>query len=126
MKVSPLTLAVLLALAPSAAQAQVHVGIELGLPRIPNMVVVSPGISVMEGSQEEVFLQGGWYWCRRPDGWYRSRNANSHFGWVDNRQVPGGLNHMEPGRYRNWHHEGDGHRHDEGRRHEDEGRRHDH
>ena len=104
MKTFALPFAVLLALAGSAAQAQVHVGIELGLPEVPNLVVVSPGIQVVEGFGDEVFLQGGWYWCRRSDGWYRSRSPRSHFDWVDRGRVPGGLSRMPAGRYQNWHH----------------------
>ena len=120
MKASTLSLAAILAFLPVAAQAQVHVGIQLGLPALPNLVVVAPGIQVVEGFQDEVFLQGGWYWCRRPDGWYRSRSPRANFGWVDARRVPGGLSRMPAGRYQNWHHEGGGHdngRH-EGDRHE--------
>jgi hypothetical protein len=106
MKTYALPLAVILALCSSAAQAQVHVGIELGLPEAPSLVVVSPGIQVVEGYQGEVFFQGGWYWARRPDGWYRARSPHDHFGWVDNRHVPGGLNRIPAGRYNNWHHDG--------------------
>jgi len=116
-KAYTLSLAAILTFLPATAQAQVHVGIQLGLPAIPNLVVVAPGVQVMEGSSEEVFLQGGWYWCRRPDGWYRSRSANANFGWVDSRRVPGGLMRMPEGRYRNYHHEGgrDNGHHDNGR-----------
>jgi hypothetical protein len=102
-----ISLAAVLALLPLPALAQVHVGIQLGLPAVPQMVVVSPGIQVMEGYEGEVFLQGGWYWCRRPDGWYRSNSPRGNFGWVDARRVPGGLSRIPAGRYHNWHHDGD-------------------
>jgi hypothetical protein len=70
------------------------------------MELISPGIQVVAGSQEEIFLQGGWYWCRRPDGWYRSRTPNAHFDWIESRRVPMGLARMPIGRYRNWHRDG--------------------
>jgi hypothetical protein len=106
MKPYTLPLAVLLCLSPSVVRAEIHVGIQLGLPPVPQMVVVSPGIQVVEGFQDEVFFQGGWYWCRRPDGWYRARNPQAHFDWIESRRVPGGLSRMPSGRYRNWHHDG--------------------
>jgi hypothetical protein len=106
MRTYALPLAVILCLCSSAAQAQVHVGIELGLPAAPSLVVVSPGIQVVEGYQGEVFFQGGWYWSRRPDGWYRARSPQDHFGWIDGRNVPGGLRRIPAGRYNNWHHDG--------------------
>jgi hypothetical protein len=101
-----LPLTILLFLTPMVARAQVHLGVEIGLPAAPSLSVVAPGIQVVEGSPDEVFLQGGWYWCRRPDGWYRSRSPQSRFDWVDRGRVPGGLSRMPEGRYRNWHHDG--------------------
>ena len=104
-----------------AAQAQVRLGIELGLPVLPELVVVAPGVQVVAGSNEEIFLQGGWYWCRRPDGWFRARSPRAHFEWVDAGRVPGTLRGMPEGRYRNWHRggefrgEGRDRRHDERR-----------
>ncbi len=106
MKFSPLPLTILLCLCPVAAQAQVHVGIEIGLPPVLSLSVVAPGIQVVEGFPGEVFLQGGWYWCRRPDGWYRSRSPQAHFDWIDAHRVPTSLNRMPAGRYHNWHHGG--------------------
>jgi len=116
MKPHVLSLTLLLGLWPATAQAQIHIGIELGLPRIPRMVVISPGIQVVEGYEGEVFRQGGWYWCRRSDGWYRSRSPQARFEWVEERRVPGGLSRMPAGRYHNWH------RGDDRRGREDRGR----
>jgi len=92
--------------------------------------VVQPGIQVVEGFREEVFFHRGWYWCRRPDGWYRSRSPQARFEWIEGRRVPGALVSMPAGRYRNWHHEERRmERHEErrddrrdDRRHEDRGR----
>lgn len=126
--------AALLAVAAAPARAQVGIRIELGLPVAPHLVVVQPGIQVVEGFRDEVFFQGGWYWCRRPDGWYRSRSPQARFEWIEGRRVPGVLVRMPAGRYRNWHHEERhmerreerrGERHEErrdDRRHDDRGR----
>ena len=98
-----LPLACVLALWPSPARAGISLHIELGLPVAPPLVEVQPGIQVVEGFPEEVFFSGGWYWCRRPDGWYRTRSPRDRFDWVDRRFVPRGLARFPAGRYRNWH-----------------------
>ncbi len=98
-----LFLALLLSLSPTLAQAQVDIHIDIGLPPIPRLVVVQPGIQVVEGFQEEVFFRGGWYWCRRPNGWYRARRPQSRFEWVEVRRVPRSLVQVPAGHYRNWH-----------------------
>ena len=105
MKKTALSLMFLLALAP-AARAQVGIRIDIGLPPAPPLVVVQPGIQVVEGFREEVFFSAGWYWCRRPDGWYRARGPRERFAWVEARRVPPGLVRLPAGHYRNWHHEG--------------------
>jgi hypothetical protein len=110
---SILPLAILVSLSPVAARAQVGIRIDIGLPPAPPLVVVQPGIQVVEGFREEVFFHRGWYWCRRPDGWYRARSPRDRFDWIEGRRVPGVLVRMPAGRYRDWHHEG---RYDEGRR----------
>jgi hypothetical protein len=124
MKLNALPLLLLLGLSPMAAQAQVHVGIEIGLPVAPRLEVVSPGISVVAGFPEEVFFQNGWYWCRRGDGWYRARSPRARFEWCEGYRVPRALVRFPEGRYRNWHREGwdRGHERREDRREE---RRHD-
>ncbi len=99
-----LFLALLLALSPSFAQAQVDIHIDIGLPPLPRLVVVQPGIQVVEGFQEEVFFRDGWYWCRRPNGWYRARRPQARFEWVEVRRVPRALVQVPAGHYRNWHH----------------------
>jgi len=74
------------------ARAQVGVRIELGLPVTPRLVVVEPGIQVVEGFHEEVFFHNGWYW------WPAARWLVEHvpvrprarFEWIEGRRVPGG------------------------------------
>lgn len=100
-----LPLAALVFLSPAIGQAGVSISLNIGLPPAPQMVVVAPGIQVVEGFQEEVFFRGGWYWCRRPNGWYRSRSPQARFDFIEARRVPGELVRMPEGHYRNWHHE---------------------
>ena len=96
--------AAILVIAPTA-RAQVSLHIDIGLPVAPPLVVVRPGIQVVEGFGEEVFFHEGWYWCRRPNGWYRARTPRARFEWVEVRRVPRGLVALPPGHYRNWHRE---------------------
>ncbi len=100
-----LSLAGLLVLCPPPARAQVSIHIDLGLPVAPRLVVVEPGIQVVEGFDDEVFFHRGWYWCRRSDGWYRSRSPRAHFYGIEYHRVPPSLMRMPEGRYRNWHHD---------------------
>lgn len=101
-----LSLALLLSLCPVTGWAQVGIHIELGLPVAPPLVLIQPGIQVVEGFHEEVFFHRGWYWCRRPDGWYRSRSPRARFAWVERHRVPGSLVRVPTGHYRNWHRDG--------------------
>jgi hypothetical protein len=88
-----------LAVLPATAPAQVSVQIQLGLPAAPPLVVVQPGIQVVENWDEEVFFTGGYYWVRRDDRWYRARGPSAAFVYVEPRRVPPGLVRMPPGQY---------------------------
>lgn len=96
-------LAALLAL-PSAAGAQVniHAGIRFGLPELPTLVVVQPGIQVVEGFEHEVFVHQGAYYARRDDRWYRGRGPQTEFVLVETRLVPEPLRRIPPGHYRRY------------------------
>ncbi|HVI73816.1 MAG TPA: hypothetical protein VM683_02430 [Anaeromyxobacteraceae bacterium] len=96
--------ALVLSLAPLAARAQVGVNmnIQLGLPVAPPMVVVQPGVQVVENYDEEVFYTGGWYWVRRDGRWWRAREPRATFVYVEPRRVPPGLVRIPPGQYRHW------------------------
>jgi hypothetical protein len=104
---SKLVLSSMLALAllpaPARPQAAVQLEINLGLPPRPPLVVVQPGIQVVENWNEEVFFSGGWYWVRRDGGWYRARSPRATFVWVEPRRVPPGLLWRPPGYYRHFH-----------------------
>jgi hypothetical protein len=92
-------------LAPAAARAQVGVNIQLGLPAAPPMVVVQPGVQVVENYDEEVFYTGGWYWVRRDGRWWRARQPRAEFRYVEQRRVPVTIVRVPPGQYRQWNHE---------------------
>ena len=92
-------------LAPAAARAQVGVNIQLGLPAAPPMVVVQPGVQVVENYDEEVFYTGGWYWVRRDGRWWRARQPRAAFVYVEPRRVPPAIVRLPPGQYRHWNHE---------------------
>jgi hypothetical protein len=94
--------ALALSLAPLAARAQVAVNIQLGLPAAPPLVVVQPGVQVVENYDEEVFFTGGWYWVRRGDRWWRAREPRARFAYVEPRYVPQRLVRIPPGQYRHW------------------------
>lgn len=87
---------------PGAATAQVNVGIQIGLPVAPPMVVIQPGVQVVENYPEEVFFTGGWYWARRGPAWYRARRPGVTFVPVETRYVPARLVRLPPGHYKHW------------------------
>ena len=104
MNIRFLPIALLLALGPIPAHAGVSIQLNIGIPAgPPPLVEVAPGIQVVEGCPEEVFFSAGWYWCRRPEGWYRARSPRVRFDCVDARYVPPGMRMRPAGYYRNWH-----------------------
>lgn len=103
MKMHVLPLACLLFVCTTRAEAQVSLHLDIRLPAAPPLVLIQPGIQVVEGFPEEVFLHSGWYWCRRSDGWYRARSPRAQFDWVEVRRVPPTLIRVPEGHYRNWH-----------------------
>lgn len=94
----------MLPVVPARAQAQVSIQIQLGvpLPPSPTLVVIQPGVQVVAGYPEEVFLQGGYYWLRRDGGWYRSSRPDAPFVVVESREVPPPLVKLPPGQYKNY------------------------
>jgi hypothetical protein len=103
MRTTALLLAALLGL-PGIAAAQASVYIHFDIPAVlPRLVVVSPGVQVVPECREEVFFHDGWYWVRRDNYWYRSRNHRGGWVVVPGRQVPPRLVGLPPpGHYRNW------------------------
>jgi len=99
---SVLSLAVLPAPARPQVSVQMHVNLGAPLPPQPPLVVVQPGIQVVENWDEEVFFTGGYYWVRRDDRWYRAPGPRATFVYVEPRRVPPGLVRLPPGQYRHY------------------------
>jgi hypothetical protein len=85
--------------APAPADAGVDVQVHIGLPVAPPLVVVQPGVSVVEDWDEEVFFVSPYYWVRRGDVWYRARSPRATFRVAPLRVVPATLVRMPPGQY---------------------------
>lgn len=111
----------LLALLSAPAFAQVQIDVQVALPTItfqapPPLVVVQPGVQVVEDYDDEVFFVDNWYWVRRGDRWYRAKDHRGGWVVVENRAVPVTIVKLPPGHYRHWKakHDGDDHGHGEG------------
>ena len=103
------TLVVGLLLVSSAVFAQVGIQVEVRLPTItfaapPPLVVVQPGVQVVEDQDEEVFFVDNWYWVRSGPRWYRTRNHGGGWVVVEHQHVPPTLVRFRPGQYRRWKH----------------------
>lgn len=99
--------ALVAALAAPPALAQVRVDVQIPLPTIrfevaPPLVVVSPGVQVVEDYGDEVFFVDGWYWCRRDTHWFRTRDHRGGWVVVDRRYVPATLVKVPPGHYKHY------------------------
>lgn len=109
MKTKLLTLAMLVS---APAFAQVHVSIPVPpVPTVtfvapPPLVVVQPGIQVVEDHDEEVFFVDNHYWVRRDNHWYRTRDHKGGWVHVDGPGVPSALVKVPPGHYRRYKHGG--------------------
>lgn len=97
------TLLVLASVVALPAFAQVEINVQL--PTItfsapPPLVVVEPGVQVVEDNDEEVYFVDNYYWVRRGPRWYRTRDH--HGGWVvvDGPGVPAAIVRVPEGKYR--------------------------
>jgi hypothetical protein len=95
-----LVLALALLLYPAVASAQVVVSFGWTAP--PPLVVVSPGVQVVEDGGSEVFFTGGRYWVERDGGWYWSRDYRDHWRFADSGRVPLFLRNHRRGEYLHW------------------------
>lgn len=88
-----------------ASQVQVQVT----LPTItfnapPPVVVVEPGIQVVEDNDDEIFVVNNVYWVRRGPHWYRANDHRGGWVLVDGPNVPPTLVKVPHGKYRRYKH----------------------
>lgn len=88
--------------APAPAQVELSTTFRILLPAAPPLVVIQPGVQVVQDHDDEVFVHGGTYWARRGDRWYRSRGPQAAFVLVDTRLVPEPVRRLPPGHYRRY------------------------
>src|SRR5688572_27995087 len=87
--------------------AQVQVNIQLPAIRFPTpppVVVVDPGIQVIEDQDDEIFVVDNIYWTRRDGRWFKSPDHTGKWVIVDGPLVPSHLVKVPPGRYRKYKH----------------------
>ena len=87
------------------AFAGASISVNIGFPAPPPLVVVSPGVQVVEDSDEEIFFNDGYYWVERDGGWYRTRDYRGHWVVVERAHVPVFIAEHERGHYKHWKHE---------------------
>lgn len=90
-----------------AAHAQVQVDIHLDVPTVrfqapPPLIVVRPGVQVVEDFDDEVFVVEGRYWMRRGPRWYRARDHRGPWVVVEHRHVPVVVTGLPPGHYKRY------------------------
>lgn len=91
---------------PMVGFAQVNVTVGVPVPSFElqvgsPLVYVSPGVWVLPESEDEVFYNGGWYWARHGNHWYRTHGRQGGWVVIDDGYVPRPVVRMT-GRYRNW------------------------
>jgi hypothetical protein len=89
-----------------AATAQV-VTVQVPVPTVrfavaPPLVLVTPGIQVVEDHDDEIFYVDGWYWMWWNDRWYRSRDHLGGWVFVERRVVPAHLFALPRGKYKHF------------------------
>jgi hypothetical protein len=89
------------------AQVQIVGGISIQLPVIkfeapPPLVVVEPGIQVVQDYDDEVYFVDGWYWCRRDGNWFRTRDHHGGWVYIEQRGVPVNIVKVPPGKYKHY------------------------
>ena len=85
--------------------SQVQVNIPLPpivFPAPPPLVVVEPGVQVVEDNDDEVFFVDNLYWVRRDGRWFRSKDHKGNWVVVDAPVVPPVLVKQPPGKYKRW------------------------
>jgi hypothetical protein len=71
-------------------------------PAPPPLVIVQPGVQVVEDNDDEVFFHDNFYWVRREGRWFKSRDHKGNWVVVDAPVVPPALVKLTPGQYRRY------------------------
>jgi hypothetical protein len=103
---STIVLALLLPVQPQVSFGM-GVDVQVAVPTVrfevePPLVVVSPGVTVVQDCDTDVFFVDGFYWTASHGTWYRTRNYRG--GWVamPGRRVPVRIARVHPGTYRHF------------------------
>jgi len=91
------------------AQAQTF-QVNIGWAAPPPVYEVSPGVQVVEGYDQEVFLANGYYWVEHGGRWYWTTDYRGHWVPAPYARVPVFIRNHHRGRYVRWHRPG-WHRH---------------
>lgn len=68
----------------------------------PPLVLVAPGIQVVESFDGEVFVVDGRYWSRSGNRWFVANDHRGRWVLVEKPRVPVALVRVPPGKYRQW------------------------
>lgn len=86
------------------AQVQVQIQLpQLVFPAPPQLVVVEPGLQVVEDFDDEVFFVDNYYWNRRDGRWFRAKDHRGGWVVVDAPLVPPLLVRQPAGKFRRFH-----------------------
>ena len=90
------------ALVPLSARAA-DITVSIGWQAPPPLIIVSPGVQVVQDYDDEVFFIDGYYWVERDGGWYHSRDHHGKWIFVERSHVHHWL--VQPrarGQYKHW------------------------
>ena len=86
------------------AQVQVQIQLpQLVFPAPPPLVVVEPGLQVVEDSDDEVFFVDNYYWHKRDGRWFRAKDHRGGWAVIDAPLVPPLLVRQPGGKFRRFH-----------------------
>ena len=105
MKKIPTLLFLSATLLSNRAFAGIGVSVNIGFPAPPPLVVVAPGVQIVEDNDDEIFFNDGYYWVERDGGWYRTKDYHGHWVVVEREHVPVFIAEHHPGAYKHWKHE---------------------
>ena len=106
--ISATIVAFLLPVSPQiSASAGVSANVQVSVPTIhfevePPLVVVTPGVYVVQDYDQEVFFVRGYYWCNMGGVWYRTRHHRGGWVAVNGPRVPRSIYRLPPGHYKHY------------------------